>query len=310
MSNNKGKDYKQRKLKEMFAHITSVQLELSNMCNLAIFHKNCYSHLCEKNKSKVVLSSKAVKGVINLLADLNWDGMDKEIKFHEYNEPLIDPRFFKFLEYAKLRLPYTNILLWTNGYYLTNTILRELIEAGVNKIRITAYTEDEENRFNSLIQDIQRSLVNGEIRSFNMLPIFIRVDRRVRLDDRLSISQKQETNLSQYQPCHSLKCLSIRANGKITLCCMDAAGEVSFGNINSGIEEALINGYPLRKRIYDELKQGLRSIDLCRKCDFVRPDSNTVSDKWGTFKIWDKTENKVYANCAFKNTYTGKHEVS
>jgi phosphatidylglycerophosphate synthase len=43
-------------------------------------------------------------------------GFDGVIAFHIYNEPLIDPRLFSFIEYARRICPQGRILILTNGF--------------------------------------------------------------------------------------------------------------------------------------------------------------------------------------------------
>lgn len=75
--------------------ISGVSIMLSNLCNYACIHEKCPAHFI---REKEIVSSKNVKAVIDELGDMGFDG---RLSFHIYNEPMIDPRLFWFIEYAK-----------------------------------------------------------------------------------------------------------------------------------------------------------------------------------------------------------------
>lgn len=85
-----------------FKFTKRVSIELSNLCNYASIHKKCPIN---KIKSPIILSSKIVYSIFNTLKKFSFSG---QIAFHTYNEPLIDPRLFKFIEVAKKSCPLYN----------------------------------------------------------------------------------------------------------------------------------------------------------------------------------------------------------
>ncbi len=111
-----------------FNLITSVRIELSNVCNLA-----CHGCPITRVEHTHHLPFKLVKKVINELSDLDFGG---EIGFHRYNEPLIDPRLFAIL--AITPFPVT---IYTNGTQLTPELKKELIEFNCD-IVWTDHTKD------------------------------------------------------------------------------------------------------------------------------------------------------------------------
>src|SRR4051812_36392122 len=114
-----------------------VTLELSNLCNYSRLHSKCPAH---EVRGPEILPSAAVADVIDTMAG-QYYGVGKFLAFHVYNEPLLDPRLFKFVEYARSRLPRINIILWSNGWYLYEVIAEELARAGVTHFMVSAYSD-------------------------------------------------------------------------------------------------------------------------------------------------------------------------
>ena len=270
-------------LKEMLNDITSVQLELSNLCNLAMLHKKCYAHESEHKNGKIILSGAIVRETLELLKTYGWDGLNKEIKFHEYNEPTNDPRLLKFVEEARQCCPQTNILLWTNGWYLNDTIMREMIESGINRFRITAYSDSENERFEHLREQMNTALLTQNLKPANNLPVYVRINRRTQLDDRLQILENSEGQ--EFPSCYALKGLSIRANGFITMCCMDVYQTVTMGNVKEGVIETLLENMAKREIIRKGLQEGLRTEGVCKKCNHARPNAEYSAQQWEAYKI-------------------------
>lgn len=261
--------------------ITSVQLELSNLCNFSLIHKKCLAYASETKQGKIILPKSVVKNAINLLTEHHWDGTNKEIKFHEYNEPTIDPRLFMFINYTRKHLPTTNIMLWSNGYYITDVILLEMIEEGINRFRFTAYNDSEWIRLNKLKEYINTELQKDKIIVPNKLQVYMRIDIRKELDDRLTRLKEGKTI-----PCYALKNLSMRASGAITICCMDIYAETPLGNVRKeDFKTTLINNAKRRLTIKEELESGKSILDLCKGCYSNRNNGESVQQKWQEYKI-------------------------
>lgn len=59
----------------------------------------------------------------------------------------------------------------------------------------------------------------------------------------------------------------IRADGKISLCCNDALGKYTLGDVNESFIREIWNGKQYTK-IREEMKMHVRkNLNLCRNCD-------------------------------------------
>ena len=237
-----------------------ITLELSNQCNYSQRHSKCPAHYAKEPR---ILSESIVDDVIDTLGELGF-GLGKYLAFHLYNEPLIDRRLFSFVQRARRNCPHIRIILWSNGWYLDQTVSRDLIEAGITDIMLSAYSDHEFDRLNALRCSLARWLVAHPPRSAHSVYCCI---RRIRdLDDRLHIGQP--VNPIKHSPCgQPLDDLIIRSTGDIGLCCFDFEGRHSFGNLySSRFRPCLIDNYGRLVSLADELAAGIRSLPLCQTC--------------------------------------------
>jgi radical SAM protein with 4Fe4S-binding SPASM domain len=65
-----------------------------------------------------------------------WDELRKVVLMLQ-NEPLLDKDFFKVVRYLKLLRPQTEIFTATNGTLLTESVVQEIVECGLNEIVIS-----------------------------------------------------------------------------------------------------------------------------------------------------------------------------
>lgn len=231
--------------KNLFQYTTRISFELSNRCNYAAVHQKCPLHW---ENEPVILPQKVVYSVLECMREYNFKGL---IAFHIYNEPLIDPRLFLFLRKVTERLSQSEILIWTNGYYLNQVMVDELTAAGVTSLVVTAYSQTEWERINKL--DVK-------------IPLEV---KQVVLDDRLAIYDKKPT-VEDRTPCFApLNDICITARAMVGLCCMDWKSSYSFGDLTQqSLDEILAQSEVFR--IYRELSRGCRVYDICKVCGCMR----------------------------------------
>ena len=228
----------------IFKYTSRISFELSNLCNYADVHKKCPLNLV---RDPIILP---IRIVFDVLDTLKHNGFQGTIAYHTYNEPLIDPRLFKFIEYTHDVCPGCEIYICTNGFYLNQTLLDELIESGVSKIHVSAYSRSESKRLSKLKSNI---------------PFDIEM---VKLDDRLHLYDKKEKNIKK--PCYApLNEIIIAREGNISLCCLDWKRKHVYGNLHKQtFEDIMYSG--ILQTVYDRLSSGDRFIPLCKRCDWCR----------------------------------------
>lgn len=228
----------------LFMRVKRISFELSNMCVYSYLHKRCPTAW---EKEKIILPSSVVNGVIDELSKIDFSGI---IAFHIDNEPLIDPRLFKFIDYAVTKCPNAKIHILTNGFYLNQTMIDELCEMKVWLLMVSAYSIDEYRRLCSLKAKMPYR-------------VFYSV-----LDSRKFMYDRKPLNLNKR--CFALvNDLSVTCTGDITPCSLDWKHMHSFGNLyNESLEEILNKEATIK--VYLGLAKGKRELHLCQRCDWGR----------------------------------------
>lgn len=229
---------------EMLINTKRVSIELSNLCNYSNIHKKCpLSHIREP----VILPAKIVRDVIDTLAGQDFKGT---IAFHTYNEPMNDPRLFSFIEYARKACPESHIYICTNGYYFSEVLAEEMVEAGVSEVHISAYSQSEYKRLSSIKMRVPCTV------------------EFMKLDERLNLYDREESDISG--PCFApLNEVIISREGSVSLCCLDWKRECTFGDLHEQSFKDVLKSGELHA-VYERLSRGERFLHICKKCGWVR----------------------------------------
>jgi hypothetical protein len=176
-------------------------------------------------------------------------------------------------------MPEVGMILWSNGWFLRESLAEELVDAGITHVMVSAYSDAEYERLHALRDWLRQRL---EARPTALpWPFYLRIRRVSELDDRL---QRQslpapESRWPCYQP---LSNLTIRADGTLGLCCYDWGQEVRFGDVaGARFGEWMAEHFPQLEQLYLELVQGERRLAPCQPCRTPRrPACETLAFYW------------------------------
>ncbi len=239
-----------------FEHTAVIAFEVNNFCNLSWLHTQCPLHREMLSpftaREPVTLPATLVHRCLEELGHCGWQGT---VNFHQYNEPLLDPRLFEFIRRARATLPQATIELVTNGFGLNEQLIKELAEAGASSLHVSLYGSPADK---AILTD---RLVRGPYR----LPIFL---GRHELDDRAGIYDRAEVH--SQRPCGApLEFVTVTCRGEVGLCCFDWQRTATFGNLaEMSLGEALAS--EKAQETYRRLKAGDRFLDACKRCDRAR----------------------------------------
>jgi hypothetical protein len=227
---------------ECLDHTARISFELSNLCNYSRLHRKCPVSL---EKEPVILSAKVVKDTLLDVKRLLRPDKILTVAFHTYNEPLIDPRLFWFIDFAKKTLGKLNIFIATNGFYLEKNLIHELFAIGVTKIHVTGYSQKEIDRLTPFVSE-----------NFSIMP--------ANLDARMDLYSSELKTCNT--PCHApLSEIIVKSDGSIDLCCLDWQKRYTFGNLyQESLSEILKRGQ--MHKVHGMLSKGHRFLDLCKRC--------------------------------------------
>ena len=224
-----------------FEGVEVIAFELSNRCVYSAQHERCP---VDAKADLVVLPTQVISDVFDVMAEYEYD---KIVQFSIYNEPLHDPRLYFLIDMVLRDCPGVFVDLLTNGWYLNQQILTELEELGVGSVRVTAYGDSEIERLTQLKTD---KMVYGVGKG--------------NLDDRIYTYERDYTGNNN--PCiMPEKYIMINSDCSVGLCCIDFKHQHTWGNLLvTPLEEILTSAYRAEK--VQDLKKGIRKLDLCKRC--------------------------------------------
>lgn len=214
-----------------------IAFEISNRCNYA--HKECPTL---PNAEPMFLKTSIIKDTISYLGSIQYDGT---IYFNVFNEPLIDPRLFMLIEYARTNCPQAKVCIYTNGWNLNQQMCDELVAFGNMIIIVSSYTDSEETR----------------LRKINSKDIYV---SRITLDEKVKTiydAPQIATGACLFPELYPL----INCKGELALCCRDYEYRHILSDLNTvSISDAITSEY--RKEICGKLEKGERTLDTCKRC--------------------------------------------
>lgn len=245
--------------KKPLPFFTKIEIETINRCNnICVFcpvNKNI-----DKRPFKI-MELKLFNSIIEQLKELDYSG---SISLFSNNEPLLDKRIIELCKITKEALPKAFLYLYTNGLLLTVDKLEALMKY-LDKLIIDNYNDKRE-----LIKPVREiyEYCSGKNIYFDKLEIFMR-----KQNEHLTTRAGQAQNRSRIKPLKSL-CIYpfcqfvIRPDGKVSLCCNDALGKMTMGNLTAERIVDVWNGDKY-KDVRKRLLNGRRYVDLCYSCDFI-----------------------------------------
>jgi radical SAM protein with 4Fe4S-binding SPASM domain len=260
---------------------TNIQIQTIEFCNLKCdFCPNHYLiwDRVENKKKGIPYNTMTVENytkIVKNLANLEFNG-----RFSPYlmSEPLMDKdRIVEFIRIAREYLPDVFIQMDSNGTGLTKELMRDMIDAGLNRIQFDDYFDDKyATRMIEVMQHFQEANVNIILSSnYNVEQVKKKEDKNkkehygphtywnrgglVNVNPDISVPQKDCGYPSNQ--------MYIKWDGDAILCCCDWEYQVIHGNVlETSIEDVWTNeSYEHYRKT---LKKGRRDLlQMCRKCN-------------------------------------------
>ncbi len=239
----------------LFNHI---EIETINRCN-----GNC--SFCPVNhnvdpREKAVMSEGMFYSIVQQLEEIQYAG---RFTTFSNNEPLLDDRIIAFNKYARMHLPKARMHLFTNGTLLTIEKFIALTEI-LDELIIDNYQQ--ELKLIKPCLEIQEYCENHP-ELLSKVTIVLRKPNEI-LTTRGGDAPNRK-DLIEYPNDRCIlpfKQLIIRPTGDVSLCCNDATGRFTLGNV---AEESLLDIWygpkfqMVRKCLYD----GRENWGNCKYCD-------------------------------------------
>jgi MoaA/NifB/PqqE/SkfB family radical SAM enzyme len=233
-----------------------IEIETLNRCN-----GDC--QFCPVNKKddprlKIEMREELFRNIIDQLHDMHFTG---QINLQSNSEGLLDKRIWGFMSYARARLPDANIVFFTNGYLLNYERL-DFFMKHISHLYLDNYNDKSE--FNPASR-MALLYINDHPEFSSKLTILVtRKDMK-----RGSRGGLVKNRIFQHlnSPCiYPWVQMIIRPDGKLSLCCNDAIGSVTLGDLTRQNILDAWNG-PEYQRIREKMLRGRQEIFRCRNCD-------------------------------------------
>jgi radical SAM protein with 4Fe4S-binding SPASM domain len=211
-----------------------------------------------------------------------WD-YDRLLNLYSNNEPFLDKRLYDFTAYARAQLPRAFIQITSNGTAL-NAAKVERILPFLSRLIINNYSS------RSALHDNVRAIVEHlQAKRPDLAPkllVFLR-----QLDEFKTNRAGRAPNRPVATTTYRSRCaypffqMVIRPDGKISLCCHDALGEVTLGDLR---QDALRSVWQseARRQAQTAMLAGRDTMPLCAQCDnlsWAKPQRLRTALRSGSF---------------------------
>lgn len=269
-----------------------IEVELSSFCNRRCGW--CPNAFSERGRQRNEMGDATWNALLDDLHRARFAGW---FAFHNYNEPLADPRLLERVADARERLPKAKLELHTNGDFLDRTMLDALVDLGVELVRVTLYPSNEKafdapepHRARRFLDRLDLSDTQREERKATKLELTTKL-RDTELIVRVPEIAKYSTRAGN-APMDGLRstrkrterCLlpfhsaAIDYLGNLKLCChifdttsTDAKPYV-IGNVARTPFTRLWSGTRMTKLRTQLMNADFKGLDACAGCAHVTPD--------------------------------------
>ena len=240
-----------------FPLFSSVEIETINRCNGKCSF--CPVSISEPQRPFSKMGEPLFNKIISELQKNDYRG---RLALFSNNEPFIDERIERFASIARSNLPHAWIYLYTNGSLLTKSRYLSIIDY-LDEMIVDNYNDD------FLFTKEIAKIVDVSEKN----PVFAAKTKIVmrRLNEIIysrggSAPNKKHVKTLDMTCILPFKQMVIRPDGKVSLCCNDALGKMTLGDLN---DQSLIEIWNSEKyfRIRHLIYEGRNNIDLCKKCD-------------------------------------------
>lgn len=244
----------------LFSH---VEIETINRCNGKCSF--CPVNVNEEQRPYAEMSDTLFKKIIDELGEIKYEN---NLALFSNNEPFLDKKIIYRMKYAREVCKNASIFVYTNGSVLN-------MELFLNAMNYLDYMViDVYSKNNSLKKNLRE--IYEYSKKHNWLGNKVKFGFGVSEDSkRTSRGGSAPNRKDEVIDVPSIKCnlmfeqLIIRPDGKVSLCCNDALGAYTLGDINSNSILEIWYGdlyKAVREKMINEGRIALRN---CRTCDTV-----------------------------------------
>lgn len=243
---------------------SAVEVETTTACNRRCSY--CPNSIYDRG---LVENEQRMKRSVyeKLVDELAEGGYARRFSPHWFGEPLLDDRLPELLAYAREKLPYALISVFTNGDFLTLERYLELSATGIDHLVVTQHSKTPSPPMKKLLAFREEHGDDGLGLTYQTLDGAFDRGGLLRLGE--EAFKREACTFPRDQ-------LNINHRGEVVLCTNDYLSRHVFGSVEA---ESLweILDKPERLKLVEEIEHGRFALEMCRKCGSTRPSRSGTS---------------------------------
>lgn len=238
--------------------ITEIEIETVNRCNGSC--PFCPVNIHEPQRPYAKMPNELFYKIIADLVNMEYKG---QLSLFSNNEPFLDERILDFYQYAKKKLPHVTTSIYTNGSLLTLSKFMELIR-WCDQVTIDNYNDAQV--VNENLKEIYDYLQeHDELKQ--RITFSMRLQNQVLTSRGGQAPNKKGTKYFNEICLLPYRMFVVRPDGKVSLCCNDALGKYTMGDINNNSIYEIWNSEEYSKIRKEMFINGRKNLTLCKNCD-------------------------------------------
>ena len=239
----------------LFNHI---EVETINRCNGSCSF--CPVNHKDDPREKAVMSEELFRDIVNQLEAIDYCG---RFSTFSNNEPLLDERIIELNQYARHHLPHARIHMFTNGTLLTIEKFKALVEV-LDELIIDNYQQ--ELKLIKPCAEIQEYCKEHPKLASKVTIVLRKPNEILTSRGGTAPNRKELVEYAKDRCVLPYKQMIVRPTGKVSLCCNDAIGKYTLGDVN---KEKLVDIWygPRFDMVRKCLYEGRENWGNCKYCD-------------------------------------------
>ncbi|NBJ91323.1 radical SAM/SPASM domain-containing protein [Parablautia muri] len=238
--------------------IREIEIETVNRCNGKCSF--CPVNANEPQREYAKMSTELFYKIIAELKDMNYSGT---LSIFSNNEPFLDDRIIDFYKYARNNLPSARLSIFTNGTLMKLNDFKEIVNY-LDYMVIDNYNDDLEVLPN--LKEIFAYLQKHKDLQ-DKVNFVVRPQDQVRTSRGGQAPNKKGTEGINELCLLPFRMMVIRPTGKVSLCCNDALGKYTLGDISQDKIIDIWNSTNYEQIRQEMLKNRRKNLKLCKNCD-------------------------------------------
>ena len=237
-----------------------VEIETINRCNgLCDF---CPVNAREKQREYAYMPDELFEKIILELSSMDYKG---RLSLFSNNEPFLDPKIIERHTFAREKVPKSRMHLFTNGSLLTIEKFVQILDY-LDELIIDNYDADLE--LTPQCREVADYCENHpELKK--KVTIVLRNPHEI-LSNRAGNAPNRfkSADLGEASCILPFQEIEIRPDGKVSLCCCDALGKYTLGDVSKRSLLDIWYGEKYRE-VRNRIRFGIKNLKACMKCDYL-----------------------------------------